>query len=65
MVGVKCAKCGRDDRLERVTFTRTRMWAQCRCGHVFVVEIALGDSLDVACDVLERNPFVAVGPRGG
>jgi hypothetical protein len=65
MVDAKCSECGRDDRLKWVTFTRTQMRAACRCGHTFVVEITLGDSLNVACDVLERNPFVALGGRKG
>jgi len=62
-VDVKCPGCGCDDRLTRVQFTRTRMRAVCRCGHPFSVALAPGDSLNVACDVLERNPFVAIGPR--
>lgn len=60
---MKCPACGQDDRLENVVFTRTQMQARCRCGHTFAVEIAPGASLNVACDVIERNPFVAVGPR--
>ena len=53
----------RDDRLGRVVFTPTQVKALCKCGHAFVIEIAPGRSLDVACDALEKNPFVAVGPR--
>ena len=47
----------------RVTFTRTQMRPSAECGHVFTLQIAPGHSLNVACDVLERNPFVAIGPR--
>lgn len=60
---VSCTECGRDDRLERVIFTRTQMQARCRCGHAFSVEIAPGESLSVACDVIERNPLVSIGAR--
>lgn len=63
VVNAKCQRCGRDDRLERVTFTRTQMQAQCQCGHAFSVEIARGQSLSVACDVIERNPLVSIGAR--
>lgn len=63
VVDVACRECGRDDRLSRVVFTATQMRATCQCGHAFVVEIALGQSLDIACDVLEKNPLVAVGQR--
>jgi hypothetical protein len=49
--------------MERVVFTRTELRAFCQCGHTFTVEIAAGDSLNVACDVIERNPLVAIGPR--
>jgi ribosomal protein S14 len=62
-VDVKCQRCGRDDRLTRVMFSRTEMRALCECGHVYAVEIAPGESLNVACDVLERNPLVAIGKR--
>ena len=63
VVETKCQRCGRDDRLSRVAFTRTQMRALCQCGHAFVAKIAPGRSLDVACDVIERNPLVAIGPR--
>ena len=63
VVDVTCQRCGRDDRLDRVIFTRTQMRAFCQCGHVYVVEIAPDRSLDFQCSVLEANPLVRIGPR--
>lgn len=61
-VDVKCPRCGCDDRLTRVQFTRTRMRGICRCGHVFSVALSPAESLDVQCAILWRNPFAVVGP---